>query len=260
MGDANQLPRLGRRGFLAGVAGGLTAGAAAGYSTWQHAPEGWHTDRLPQGTKLSFAQNGEDLILESLLGLLKLDKPTYLDVGAFHPTVGSNTYLFYRAGGRGVLVEPNPDLAPHLRGVRPGDVLLTAGIGIDATPAADYYRMSVPQNNTFDKEQAERLDRDPGANCKIEQVVKMPLLNVNAVIAEHFGGKPPDLFSIDVEGLDLAILKTLDFARFRPPVFCVEHSQESKERAELLAFLGGHGYTVRGLTYPNSIFVDTKRM
>jgi FkbM family methyltransferase len=260
MGDPNPTPRIGRRGFLTGAAGGLTAGAAAAYSTWRNAPETWHTSQLPQGTKLSFAQQGEDVILESFLGLLKIDKPTYLDIGAFHPTVCSNTYLFYRKGAKGVLVEPNLDLTPHLRRVRPRDVTLTAGIGLDATPAADYYRMSVPQNNTFDKEQAERLDRDPAANCRIEEVVKMPLLGVNAVIAEHFGGAAPDLFSIDVEGLDFAILKTLDFGKYRPAVFCVEHSQESQERAELLAFMAGHGYTVRGLTYPNSIFVDGKRM
>lgn len=260
MAEQPSPPPASRRGFLAGVAGGLTAGAAIGFTGWNVAPAAWHEARLPKGTHLSFSQNGEDRILESLFDVLKISQPTYLDIGAFHPIICSNTYLFYRQGCRGVLVEPNPDLAPHLQRERPGDTLLTAGIGIDDTPEADYYCLTTPQNNTFDKATAERLHNDPGVHCKIERVVKMPLLNVNRVIADHLGGQAPDLLSIDVEGLDLAILKTLDFARFRPAVICTEHSlEDTTERKELLAFLEHHDYAIRGLTFPNTIVVDQRR-
>ena len=51
------------------------------------------------------------------------------------------------------------------------------------------------------------------ALSKIEKVVKMPLLDINAVMAEHFGGAAPDYLSVDVEGLELPIVKTIDFAR-----------------------------------------------
>jgi FkbM family methyltransferase len=252
-------PGIGRRGFLGGVAAGVTGGAAAGVTTWNQAPEHWHTRRLPDGTKLSFAQNGEDMLLDPLFYHLGISVPTSLDIGAYHPSYGSNTYHFYRMGGRGVLVEPNPDLTGLLRSVRPRDTLLTVGIGTDATPAADFYRMSTPQNNTFDKRTAEEMHNAPGSKCKILEVVKLPLVGVNQVIAEHFGGKAPDLVSIDVEGLDLAILNTLDFARYRPPVFCVEHSHLPAERAELLALFDKLGYAVRGLTGPNTVFVDGRR-
>ena len=45
----------------------------------------------------------------------------------------------------------------------------------------------------------------------------MTSLNINVLIGEYFH-KAPDLISIDTEGLDLDILKSLDFNRFRPPI------------------------------------------
>ena len=83
--------------------------------------------------------------------------------------------------------------------------MLVAGIGIDDTSEADYYVLSDDQLNTFDKEQAERLTRD--TTTKLIKVVKMPLININRVLAEHFGSTAPDYLSIDVEGLEFAILK-----------------------------------------------------
>jgi hypothetical protein len=57
---------------------------------------------------------------------------------------------------------------------------------------------------------------------KIEKVLKIPLVRIDRVIAEHFGGAAPDYLSIDVEGLEFEILKTLDLTRYRPKVVCIE--------------------------------------
>jgi len=248
-------PQLFRRDFLVGVVGGLTAGGAASLA----APDGWHEGRLSPGTHLSYAQNGEDLVVESLFRAIGIDRPTYVDVGAYDPLICNNTYYFYRKGGHGVLVEPNPDLSSRLRSERPRDVVLTAGVGVDDTAELDYFIYSAPQLNSFDRSRAEKIEADTGGKVRHLRTVKMPLLNINRVIAEHLGAAP-DYLSVDVEGLDLAILKTLDFDRFRPMIVCAEHSPDPAERAELIALLDRHGFAVRGQTYPNTIFVDRKRM
>lgn len=212
----------------------------------------------PDGRQVSWAQQGEDLVLRSVLEGIGVKAPTYLDVGAFHPTISSNTYLFYLLGGRGVLVEPNPMMVDLLRRTRPDDDVVAAGIGIDERSAADYYIIrNVPQLNTFSREQAER--HGPGA---IERVVEMPLVSIESVMTEHFDGKSPDLVSIDVEGLDLQVLQTLDFARFRPAVFCVETKVHGvTEQVDPIAVLmAEHGYVVRGGSFVNTIFVDAKRL
>ena len=133
--------------FLVGCGGGLAAGGMGAAVALY--------DPRPQAAR-SYSQQGEDLIVESICGFLKILKPTYLDVGAADPVGDNNTYLFYCKGCRGVLVEPNPALCRRLKEVRPKDTLLNIGIGTTDQTAADYYVMSGPWLNTFSKEQAER--------------------------------------------------------------------------------------------------------
>jgi FkbM family methyltransferase len=246
--------RLPRRDFFFGGLAGLIAGKAA---TWVQ-PLEWTQKELPDGTKFSFAQFGEDLVAGGLLSAIGVEKPTYMDVGAYEPIRSNNTYLFHRRGCRGVLVEPNPGLTDKLKRKRPGDTVLAAGIGVDDNPEADYYVLSDDELNTFDKDQAERLTRE--TSTKLIKVVKMPLLNINRVIAEHFGGGAPDFLSIDIEGLDFAVLKSLDFNRFRPKLLCVETviTATMKHNADTLALMAEKGYELRGMTHPNTLFVDSR--
>ena len=55
----------------------------------------------------TYSQYGEDLILSSAIEYLKIDENiSYLDIGANHPMSLSNTYLLYKQGASGVLIEP----------------------------------------------------------------------------------------------------------------------------------------------------------
>jgi FkbM family methyltransferase len=248
--------RFPRREFFVGGLAGLIAGKAA---SWVQ-PMEWTQKELPDGTKFSFAQFGEDLVAAGLLAALGVEKPSYLDIGAYEPIRSNNTYLFHRRGGRGILVEPNVALTDKLKRKRPGDTVLGAGIGTSDVAEADYYVLSDDELNTFDKEQAERLTRE--TTTKLLKVVKMPLLNINRVIAEHFGGSAPDFLSIDIEGLDFAVLKTLDFARFRPKVICAETliTATTKHNPDTLALLAANNYELRGMTHPNTLFVDRRAL
>jgi hypothetical protein len=108
--------QLFRRDFLFGTLAGAAAGKAA---EWVQ-PLEWTVNGMPRGTRVSFAQAGEDLVIAGLMDMIRVAKPTYLDVGAWEPIESNNTYLFYRKGGRGVLVEPNVALTPKLRSGRAG--------------------------------------------------------------------------------------------------------------------------------------------
>jgi hypothetical protein len=112
--------------------------------------------------------------------------------------------------------------------------------------------------NTFCKEEAERLVKDPDSGLRIRRVAKVPLIPINRILGEHFPGGGPDFLSIDIESLDLAVLKTIDFQAHRPKVICTETivplgiAMES----ETTGFLESQGYAVRGMTFPNTIFLD----
>ena len=145
---------MNRRDFLIGAASGASSaivlgaagkaltgpgGAAADAPLPEVPPLPPPTPALYQGRR-SFAQQGEDLILYNLLCHdLKIQAPTYLDIGAGDPVLCNNTYALYLTGSRGVLVEPNPTLVRKLKAVRPGDVVIGCGVGLKETTAADYY-------------------------------------------------------------------------------------------------------------------------
>lgn len=209
----------------------------------------------------SYSQAGEDRIVSFILAYTHDNGPmTYLDIGAYHPTTINNTYLFYKKGATGVLVEPNVDICKVLRAVRPLDTVLEAGIGITAQREADYYRMTEPSWNTFSKEEAEHQERITNNRIRIKEVVKMPLLDINEVMAKHFEGKAPTYLSIDAEGIHFEILKSIDFEKFRPKIICIETlvSGTTKTIPEIPEFMASKNYVARGATFVNTIFVDNE--
>ena len=73
--------------------------------------------------------------------------------------------------------------------------------------------------------------------------------------------KYPDFVSLDVEGLDTEILKSLDFSRFRPEVFCVETLDYSEDKTarknqDIFRIMENNGYVVYADTNLNTIFVE----
>ena len=255
-----------RRDFLAGGLAGIAAGVALEKGADALTPDGGPAAapaqvELPwywQFAQPSFAQQGEDTIIRSIFeNHLKVDKPSFIDIGAYHPAYSNNTFLLYLNGSRGVLVEPNPAYTALLREGRPGDTVLNVGIGITDETEADYYVFDKhSQLNTFSKEWADKYLAEYGPGV-LKEVVKMPLVNINRVLAEQFG-TAPDVFSIDVEGLDYDILRTLDFNRFRPKLFCVETGVFGSFDVNegIPALMAGQGYVMRANTYTNSLFID----
>jgi FkbM family methyltransferase len=206
---------------------------------------------------VSFAEEGEDLVIKCLFDTFNIIGPSYIDIGAWDPIINSNTYLFYWQGSRGVLVEPNPALCAHLKSVRPRDTVLNIGIGVTDQKEADYYILEGDgQLNTFSKKQADGWAKVKG-HSMIKEVIKMPLVNINEVLQENFK-RGPDLLSVDAEGLDEDILKSLDIERFRPKVICAETSElgTGKLITSIIRFLESKNYSVRGSTFVNSIFLD----
>jgi FkbM family methyltransferase len=246
--------------FLVGALGGAAAGAAG---TLALAPQFLRPELLPG--KFTYAQQGEDVALWQILhNVLGIVHPTYMDIGAHHPVFNNNTYLFYGRGARGVLVEPNPALHRVLEQLRPRDVLVRAGIGVTAQAEADFYIIGGSQDgqlNTFSREQADTLVGGSNGQYRIERVMKIPLLGINELMRKQWNG-PPNLLSLDTEGFDLPILRSLDFERLRPDVVCVETLEIGGRRVlgEILQLMAQKGYEARGGSFVNTIFVDRRHL
>lgn len=211
-----------------------------------------------QQHRVSYSQCGEDLIIDFIFMWLGLNDVSYIDIGANHPTWLSNTYFFYSKGFRGVLVEPDPDLAKQLSAARPGDRCLNVAVGVDGKDSAKMYVMTSRTLNTLVPTQA--TEYESYGLEKVEKVIEVPQRDINEIMAAEFD-RSPNLVSLDVEGFDLEILKHWDFSRFRPEVFCVEtltFTQNGTERkiGEIADLMAMHGYFAYADTYINTIFVS----
>ncbi len=207
--------------------------------------------------KKSYSQCGEDLIMKHIFNALQIPAPSYLDIGAHHPSYLNNTKVFYDDGATGVNIEPDPSLIVAFQEKRPRDTNLNIGIG-NHRGTLPFYVMSTRTLNTFSEEEALSVSR--GGKIKIEQVIDIPVESVNNVIKENFA-QSPDIISLDVEGLDLAILRSLDFAQYRPKVLCVEtitfsEHRQGKKIPEIAEVMQDNGYFAYADTNVNTLFVD----
>ncbi|MCE5340851.1 MAG: FkbM family methyltransferase [Planctomycetaceae bacterium] len=207
----------------------------------------------------SYSQCGEDLIVSYILkNYLKIEFPSYLDIGTNDPVHFNNTYYFYRANSKGVCIEPNPELFKKIKKIRPKDICLNVGIGSKNIKSADFYVLSSDTLSSFSKDEAERLCTLHAQ--KSEKILKIPVVNINEIIEKYFE-KTPNFVSIDTEGMDLEILNAINFLKFRPEVFCIEtltYVEDKSERKinEISSFMKDNGYVIYADTYINTIYVD----
>jgi FkbM family methyltransferase len=206
----------------------------------------------------SYSQVGEDIIIENLLDRKfhrKYNDLFYIDIGTCHPIEGNNTYLFYKGGARGILVEPNPDIHDLIKKERPNDLLVKAGIAAETKNNADYYHMTARTLNSFCKETIdEYLSNGAYNKQQIKKVSKINLISVPDLLSKC--KKCPDIVSIDTEGFDVDIIKSWDYLKFAPLVFCVESHGGGHHGAPVMHnILTQNKYEKKAFTNLNSIYV-----
>jgi FkbM family methyltransferase len=210
-------------------------------------------------SKTSYAQCGEDIIVDFIFWTLGKKSITYLDIGAHHPNYLSNTFLFYKKGSKGICVEADPVLAQTIEKKRPRDIVLNIGASGNTRKVADFYVLSEPGLSTFSKEEAEQSASY--GTFSIQKVLQIPVLPINEILRTHFT-QPPDFISLDIEGLDLEIVENFDFTTYRPLVWCIETLTYAEDKGEkkipkISEHMLRNGYFTYADTYINTIFVDT---
>jgi FkbM family methyltransferase len=144
----------------------------------------------------------------------------YIDVGAHHPFRFSNTCYFHRLGWRGINIDPNPDCIEAFRKARPLDTNVCVGVS-DVTKTLLYHVFNEPALNTFDPALA--AERAGLACYRLIETREIPVRRLDELLSENLErGQSIEFLSVDVEGLDLQVLRSSDWRRFRPKALLVE--------------------------------------
>lgn len=204
--------------------------------------------------KRSFAQSGEDIVADVELG--KKKKGIYVDVGAYHPKLFSNTYLFYKRGWKGVCIEPRSEAFEWFKKTRPRDKYVSMGVG-NKKDVLEYFEFDDSAANTFSKSQAKKNVSEAGR--KFLRKINVAVMPLRDILASSGVTGKIDLMSVDVEGMDFEVLKSNDWKKYRPTVVICEDldfDMENIRKSSVTKLLLGLGYKLVAKTPYSLVFKD----
>lgn len=204
----------------------------------------------------SYSQEGEDMILRRIFQ--GRQDGFYIDVGAYHPKHWSNTYYFYRRGWRGISIDAMPGSMNLFRKLRPRDICIEAAVA-EHEAESDFYVFNGRALNTFD---AQLAAQRASGETRVVETRKVRTRRLDNILAESLpAGEQIQFMSIDVEGLDLSVLKSNDWSRFRPEYILVEAwDLELAKSANhpLVIFMAMQDYDLVGKAYSTVFFRDER--
>ncbi len=201
----------------------------------------------------SYAQHFDDGMILNLFDLMEIERPSYLDIGAHHPVVISNTKLLYDRGSRGVNVEANPALIAAFQTQRPEDKNVCAGVGPVPGQATFYMYSDSSGRNTFCSQEVES-QKDL---LTVQKEIQLQIVTLDSIVDQHCNGNYPPLLSIDIEGLDFDVLSTANFSDGKGPFVIVVETRRP-DTARMAAMLDRKGFFLYCRMGENLFFVAKK--
>jgi FkbM family methyltransferase len=181
----------------------------------------------------------------------------YVDVGAHHPFRFSNTYYFYKKGWRGINIDAMPNSMKLFNRFRSRDVNLEIPIS-DSEQVLTYFSFNEPAINGFSKELSR--ERHGKNGYFIQQEIKLKTSKLSSVLDEHLdSGVKIDFLSIDVEGLDINILKSNNWVKYRPKCILIEvlgSSLSDITNGEIAILLKQYGYGIFAKSVHTVFFIE----
>ena len=208
--------------------------------------------QLSQKSNKFYSQFGEDSILEKYL---KENKGFYLDIGSGDPVRGSNTFFLYKKGWSGILIDPLTRNVFSSRIIRRKDKIIQGLVGA-ANKSYLFYEMYPYEYSTTNNEIVKALISNKKA--KLVKKVQLNTFSVSELYL-NIDLDQPSLLSVDCEGFDLEVLKTIDLntAKFR--VICIEDFEFNpvSKSSTINHYLIENGYEIVDRAGPSSIYVKS---
>jgi FkbM family methyltransferase len=169
--------------------------------------------------ELSYTQNMEDYHLS--LAFAGQKTGTYIDIGAGHPVADNVSFWFYERGWRGIVVEPQPELAALYAHLRPRDLVVQGLVG-RSEGEADFHLVERLHGFSTTVQQHAEKAKAFGVDYRTLRLPVTTLAKVGEELGEQLAGKPIDFLKIDVEGAEAEVLFGGDWQRVRPKVLVIE--------------------------------------
>ena len=221
--------------------------------------ENSHSDVLKLGQSVGgqivFGQEGEDILLTRVFG--NKTNGFFVDVGAHHPTRFSNTYMLSLNGWSGINIDANQHSINQFELTRSRDINICSSIGVNDV-SRKYFCFAESALNTFDEEIAQMYVRN---GHKIDRIESLKTTGLGVLLdANVKPGTLIDLLNIDVEGLELEVIRSNDWSKYAPVVVVVEILNVTVEQAiehEVTRTIQTYGYVLSSKLFNSCIYVKS---
>lgn len=215
--------------------------------------------RLSKGNP-SYSQEGEDLLLDSIFFRINAKEPKdtgfYVDVGAHHPYIYSNTARMFKRGWSGINIDPSSETIRLFNKVRPKDKNLRTGVGTTSGELT-YFKFSSPALNTFN-EDVVAYHTKHGMPCIAKETI--PIEPLSELLEVHLpSGQNIDFMNVDVEGFDYEVVQSNNWDVWRPTVVAIEQhslSLAEVEETDIGKFFKVTGYVAWSKTASTIFYVE----
>jgi len=198
-----------------------------------------------------YSQHGEDCLLWHFFQ--DVSDGFYVDVGAFDGKHLSNTYVFDRKGWGGVCVEPEKayfDLCQKAR------TAMCANVACVGDPSIDSLEFMTLDQGGLGSQAKEIFEQTKHKKKFSFSTTQVKAATLDQVLSECDAGQI-DLLSLDVEGLEIDVLKGLNIAKYKPRILVIEaNTPEAKAKLDL--YLAAFGYVCAGNINVNQFYALTK--
>lgn len=173
--------------------------------------------------KTSFSFGGVDLLINYIFKDVKRGK--YLDIGCQHPISNNNTYLLYKRGWTGMNIDLDQRNIDLFNLDRPHDININCAISNQIEEINLFYFHKGSPINTLDKEISE-INKN-----KIQNIKKIKTQTLDFCL-KKFNFNKIDFLSIDVEGYEYKVLKSINLSLYKPKIICVEYLDKKLKKLE----------------------------
>tara|TARA_Y100000996_G_C22528313_1_gene645397 strand:- start:845 stop:1438 length:594 start_codon:yes stop_codon:yes gene_type:complete len=178
---------------------------------------------------------GEDLQILELTK--KIKNGFYVDAGCYHPTHLSNTFLLYKKNWNGINIDVSELSISLFNFMRSNDLNLNLAISNFEGEVTIYHQKKMSQLTTINKKISTERMQGKIKERKIKSQKLTTVLNNS-----KYKNRKIDFLNIDVEGVDLEVLKSLDFKVYRPRVICIEIIDKKIEDSKIYNYLKNLDY------------------
>ena len=159
-------------------------------------------------SKKSYAHTEGGLFI---LKKFKNKKGFYVDVGCHHPTRLNNCHLLYKNGWNGINIDISEFTIKLFNLIRRKDININIAVSLKQKKVRFYYDKLISFYISLNKRKELDRFREINSNTLTKIIDKTKYQN-----------RKIDFLSIDTEGKDFEVLRSLNFKKYDPKYICIE--------------------------------------